>query len=195
MNQKAQWTAEIVVNAPLKTVWEVANDVTLIPRYHPEVDTVDVIAGQARRTVGTKYQCNILDGRRAGHCVEEVLAYEPERMVVTRMVSDTWGIDRMLADFRVKSTASPRSKRSTILRFEAFYKPVGLKNRLLNAWFLRRALRKRSLAVMNGIKRMAEGKIDGATDGTPQAETTSGTRARKAPSLSKVDPTASLEPR
>ena len=63
MNQQAQWTAEIAVNAPLKTVWEVANDVTLIPRYHPEVDTVDVIAGQARRTVGTKYQCNILEGR------------------------------------------------------------------------------------------------------------------------------------
>jgi hypothetical protein len=30
MNQQAQWRAELVVNAPLKTVWEVANDVTLI---------------------------------------------------------------------------------------------------------------------------------------------------------------------
>jgi len=43
---------------------------------------------------------------------------------------------------------------------------------------------------------VAEGKLDGATDGAPQAETTLGTRAaRKAPSLSKIDPTASLEPR
>ena len=87
-------------------------------------------------------------------------------MVVTGMVSDTWGIDRMLADFKVKSIISPRIETSTILRFEALYKPVGLKNRLLNAWFLRRALRKRSLAVMNGIKRLAEGKVEGA----PQAE-------------------------
>ena len=47
MNQQAQWTAEIVVNAPLRTVWEVANDVTLIPRYHPDVDTVNV-NGNAR---------------------------------------------------------------------------------------------------------------------------------------------------
>lgn len=164
MNQQSQWTAEIAVNAPLKTVWEVANDVTLIPRYHPQVDTVEVIAGQAKRTVGTKYQCNIHEGGHAGSCVEEVLACEPERMVVTGMVSDTWGIDRMLADFRVKSTLSRRTETSTILRFEAFYKPVGLKNRLLNAWFLRRALRKRSLAVMNGIKRVAEGNVDGATD-------------------------------
>ena len=74
------------------------------------------------------------------------------------MVSDTWGVDRMLADFRVKSTVSPGTETSTILRFEAFYKPVGLKNRLLNAWFLRPALRKRSLAVMKGIKLVAEGK-------------------------------------
>ena len=157
MNQQAQWTAELVVNAPLKRVWEVVDDVTLIPRYHPEVGTVDLIAGQARRAVGTKYQCNILEGRRAGSCVEEVLAYEPERMVVTGMVSDTWGIDNMLADFRVESTVSRRTETSTILRFEAFYKPVGLKFRVLNALFLRRVLRRRSLAVMKGIKDVAEG--------------------------------------
>jgi hypothetical protein len=36
----------------------IVDDVTLIPRYHPDVDTVDLIAGQARRAVGTKYQCN-----------------------------------------------------------------------------------------------------------------------------------------
>jgi hypothetical protein len=81
----------------------IVDDVTLIPRYHPDVDTVDLIAGQARRAVGTKYQCNILEGWRAGSCVEEVVAYEPERMVATGMVSDTWGIDKMLADFRVES--------------------------------------------------------------------------------------------
>ena len=38
----------------------------------------------------------------------------------------------MLADFRVVSTLSRRTETSTILAFEAFYKPVGLKNRLLN---------------------------------------------------------------
>jgi hypothetical protein len=66
----------------------------LIPQYHPEVDKVDLIAGQAKRSLGTKYQCNILEGRRAGSCVEEVVAFEPERIVATRIVSDTWGIDR-----------------------------------------------------------------------------------------------------
>jgi hypothetical protein len=153
---------EIVVDAPLKRVWEVANDITLIPQYHPEVDKVDLIAGQAKRSLGTKYQCNILEGRRAGSCVEEVVAYEPERMVATDMISDTWGIDRMLKDFRVVSTVSRHTETSTILRFQAFYEPVGLKNRLLNALFLRRALRRRSLAVMNGIKRVVEGKASSA---------------------------------
>jgi len=162
MNQKAQWTVEIVVDAPLKRVWEVANDITLIPQYHPEVDKVDLIAGQAKRSLGAKYRCNILEGRRAGSCVEEVVAYEPERMVATEMVSDTWGIDRMLSDFRVVSTVSRHTETSTILKFQAFYEPVGLKNRLLNALFLRRALRRRSLAVMNGIKRVVEGKASSA---------------------------------
>jgi hypothetical protein len=127
------------------------------PQYHPEVDKVDLIAGQAKRSLGVKYQCNILEGVRAGSCVE---AYEPERMLTTAMVSDTWGIDRMLADFRVETTVTRRTETSTILKFQAFYKPVGLKYRLLNALFLRRAFRRRSLAVMNGIKRVAEGKAD-----------------------------------
>jgi hypothetical protein len=94
------------------------------------------------------------DGARS--CVEEVVAYDPERMVTTRMVSDTWGIDRMLTDFVLVSTVSRRTDTSTILKFQAFYQPLGLKNRLLNALFLRRALRKRGLAVLEGIKRLAE---------------------------------------
>src|SRR5215831_10964347 len=125
MNQKAQWTVEIVVDAPLKRVWEIAEDLTLIPQYHPEVDKVDLIAGQAKRTLGTKYQCNILQGPRAGSCVEEVVAYETERMLTTRMVSDTWGIDRMLTDFRVEAIVSPRTETSTSLKFQAFYEPAG----------------------------------------------------------------------
>ena len=44
------------MDAPLKMVWEVARDITLIPQYHPEVDKVDLIAGQAKRSLGTKYQ-------------------------------------------------------------------------------------------------------------------------------------------
>jgi len=160
MDQEAQWTVEIVVDAPLQRVWEIAEDITLIPQYHPEVGKVDLIGGQAKRSLGAKYQCNILDGRRAGSCVEEVVAYEPERMFATAMVSDTWGIDRMLADFRVEATVSRRTETSTILKFQAFYKPMGLKYRLLNALFLRRALRRRSLAVMKGIKRVVEAKAD-----------------------------------
>ena len=163
MNHEAQWTVEIVVDAPLNRVWELAEDITLIPQYHPEVDKVDLFAGQAKRSLGAKYQCNILHGRRAGSCVEEVVAYEPERMLATRMVSDTWGIDRMLTDFTVVSTVSRRTETSTILKFQGFYEPVGWKYRLLNALFLRRALRRRSLAVMNGIKRVVEGPT--ASDG------------------------------
>lgn len=162
MNQKPQWTVEIVVYAPLNRVWEACDDITQIPRYHPEVGKVDLIAGQVKRSLGVKYQCNVLDGRRAGNCVEEVVGYEPERMLATRMVSDTWGIDRMFANFIVESTVSSLTETSTILRFEAFYEPIGMKNRILNALFLRRAIRKRSMAVMLGIKGIVEGEADDA---------------------------------
>jgi hypothetical protein len=69
----------------------------------------------------------------------------------------------MLTDFRVISTVSRHTETATILVFQGFYEPVGLKYRLLNALFLRRVLRRRSLAVMKGIKCIAEGK--GTPDG------------------------------
>jgi hypothetical protein len=46
------------------------------------------------------------------------------------------------------------------VKFQGSYEPVGWKYRLLNALFLRRAMRRRSLDIMNGIKRVAEGKAD-----------------------------------
>jgi hypothetical protein len=66
----------------------------------------------------------------------------------------------MPTDFRVEATVSRRTETSTILKFQAFYQPVSLKNRVLNALVLRRAIRRRSLAVMNGIKRLAEENSD-----------------------------------
>ena len=42
-------------------------------------------------------------------------------MLATGMVSDTWGIDKMLAGFTLETTVSGRHLTSTILKFQAFY--------------------------------------------------------------------------
>ena len=80
----------------------------------------------------------------------------PGSKVSTLMASDSWGIDKMLKDFVVETTLIPQPDNGTALRFEGFYNPVGTVNRILNLVIIRRKTMKRSLDVMDGIKRLAE---------------------------------------
>jgi len=154
---KFQWSLELKINADRSAVWDIADDISLIPEYHPEVGKVTYIDGQYKRAVGVKYQCNILEGRK-GSCVEEVVEYVPYNKLSTRMGEDTWGMDKMFKDFIVETTLIPDNG-STILRFEAFYNPAGVFYKILNVLFLRRMIKQRSLKVMHGIKNLSENKI------------------------------------
>ncbi len=156
MKGKFQWKEEITINAPSDEIWIAINDISLIPQYHPDVDTVDLIDGSQQRTTGSKYQCNVTHGKGKGSCIEEVVESIPGIKVSTFMGRDTWGIDRMLKDFVVDSTLIPQPDNSTVLRFEAFYNPVGMINRLLNRIILRRKTLQRSREVMLGIKQFIE---------------------------------------
>lgn len=150
-----QWNLEIEINAQSARVWDIVDDITLIPQYHPEVGKVNLVSGQSKRAVGVKYQCNISEGRR-GSCVEEVVEYVPNVKVSTGMIEDTWGMDKMLSDFIVETTVTPKNENTTILKFEAFYNPIGIFYKILNVVMLRRIMKKRSLLVMKGIKKLSE---------------------------------------
>jgi Polyketide cyclase / dehydrase and lipid transport len=156
MKGKFQWKLELTINAPSDVVWSIANDVSLIPKYHPAVDSVDLIDGQRERIAGTRYQCNVTHGKGKGSCIEEVVESIPGSKVSTFMGKDSWGIDKLLKDFVVDTTLIPEPNNSTVLRFEAFYNPAGIINRILNLVILRRKTMQRSREVMHGIKRLAE---------------------------------------
>lgn len=156
MKGRFQWDATIRIAASPSRVWEIIDDISLIPSYHPEVQKVDLLSGEKKRRKGAKYKCHILTGRK-GSCIEEVVELVPDKRMSTAMGEDSWGLSRMLADFIVDTTVIPVYGNTTELRFEAYYNPVGIGNWLLNALFLRRSMRKRTMKVMEGIRRLAEG--------------------------------------
>ncbi len=155
MKGKFQSSVSIVIQAPASKIWEIADDISLIPSYHPEVGKVDLIDGKSKRVSGVKYQCSVLEGRR-GSCIEEVVEYIPQRKISTAMSQDTWGIDKMLADFIVDSIVRPIDEHSCSIQFDAYYNPFGFRKKVLNILVLRRAFKKRSPSVMQGIKHLAE---------------------------------------
>lgn len=149
-----QWKAELGISATVERVWEIIDDISLIPLYHPEVGSIDLLSGQKKREVGVKYRCNILEGRK-GSCVEEVVEYVPNQKMSTTFIEDSRGIGKMLAHFIVETTVFPKGKDSTALLLEAYYNPVGFRVSLLNP-LLRRIMKKRTVRTMQGIKRLSE---------------------------------------
>jgi hypothetical protein len=152
---KFQSSVSIKIQAPASRLGAIIEDISLIPLYHPEVRRVDLISGLSKRAVGVKYRCSILEGRK-GSCIEEVVEYIPEQKVSTAMREDTWGVDKMLSDFVVETTVHPVDQNSCMLRFDAYYTPIGWWNSVLNAFMLRRVFKRRSGAVLRGIKQLAE---------------------------------------
>ena len=155
MRGRFQWRTSIVIAASRNQVWSVVNDITLIPRYHPEVRRVDLLSGHRTREPGARYRCTITEGRK-GSCVEEVVDCVPGERMATAFSEDTWGISRMLRDFVVEAVLKPRGSHETSLVLEAYYEPVGFKSKFLNALMLRRIMRRRAFRTLEGIKRLVE---------------------------------------
>jgi hypothetical protein len=131
------------------------DDISLIPKYHPEVGKVDLLSGQTTRETGVKYRCTILEGRK-GSCVEEVVDYVRGERFSTAFPEDTWGLSKMLRDFVVDSVLVPHGDCETDVALEAYYEPIGWKMRLLNVLLLRRLMARRALRTIEGVKRLAE---------------------------------------
>ena len=155
MRGRFQWRTSLRISAPRERLWAIVDDISLVPRYHPEVGKVDLLSGQSTRAIGVKYRCTILEGRK-GSCVEEVVDYVPGERFATAFPEDTWGISKMLGDFVVETVLVSRGDFETDVVLEAYYEPIGWKARVLNALFLRRLMARRALRTMEGVKRLAE---------------------------------------
>src|SRR5262245_27544466 len=83
-------------------------DLTKIPVFHPRVVKVDLLSGKALREPGASYKCHLSGGKHT--CIEKDIEIVPLRKIVTVLPEDTFGISKILSDYRWR----PRSKRLVI---------------------------------------------------------------------------------
>lgn len=149
-----QWHTQITVAAPQERVWAIADDITLIPRYHPEVRHVELISGAKRRAAGVRYRCTIPAGRK-GNCIEEITEYVPGSRFVTAFPEDSWGLSKQLAELTVETVVEPVAE-GTRIRLNAYYRPRTRLMKLLNPLGLRGLMARRAFRMLAGVKRLAE---------------------------------------
>ena len=155
-NRELQWVTDVQINAHTSAVWAVIDDLSLIPRYHPEVEKVECLSGATKRAAGVAYKCIISEGPRKGWCVEKVVEYDPNRKMTVSFPEDSWGMSEMLKNFSTELTIEPTVSGGTWVKLRAYYSPRDLKTRVANVLLIRHRMRKRAHRMLQGLKQIVE---------------------------------------
>jgi uncharacterized membrane protein len=121
---------EVVIDAPLEAVWSFSMDLTRIPEFHPRVVKVDLLSGKSLREPGALYRCHLSGGKHT--CIEKDIEIISLQKIVTVLPEDTFGISKILSDYRVETTFQTLGDRSTKVQITHFYSTTTLKAKLLN---------------------------------------------------------------
>ena len=89
-------------------------DLTKIPELHPRVVGVDLISGKTVREPGASYRCHLAGGKHT--CTEKDIEIVPLQKIVTMLAEDTFGISKILSDYRVETTFQTMSDQSTRMK-------------------------------------------------------------------------------
>jgi hypothetical protein len=143
----------VIIDAPLEIVWEYNSDLSRIADFHPRVDKVELIDGQSQRATGVGYKCHLRGGRH--RCIERDVEVVPKERIVTALAEDSFGVARLLPDYRVESTLMREGVGRTRVEFRHYYSIRGWKARLFH-WIAGRRIAKESQATLNAMKRAIE---------------------------------------
>jgi uncharacterized membrane protein len=153
MSPPFQSKQTVLINAPLKVVWDFSMDITRIPDFNPRVVKVDLLSGKRYREAGAAYQCHVVGGRHL--CTERDVEVVPQEKIVTILPEDTFGISKMLPDYRVETTFKKIDEHTTEVAINHYYTTSSLKARLFKL-LGRRKIAKETEATLHSLKRQIE---------------------------------------
>ena len=144
---------EVIINAPLETVWSFSMDLTKIPEFHPRVVKVDLLSGKTFREPGASYQCHLRGGKHT--CIEKDIEIIPLQKIVTVLPEDTFGISKILGDYRVETTFRAIGHLSTKVEISHYYSTTTLKAKFVN-FIAKGRLARETQATLNAAKATIE---------------------------------------
>ena len=156
MRPKFQSKQEVIINAPLETVWSFNQDLSKIAEYHPRVNKVDLISNKQFREAGVSYKCHLKDGKNT--CIEKDIEIVPMQKIVTVFPQDTMGLTKLLPDYIVESNLTKIGEKSSKIEIAHFYSSSKLKVWLLN-FIIKRKIGKETQDMLNAMKQYIENSI------------------------------------
>ena len=153
MQPPFRFKQEVIIDAPLDAVWSFSMDLTKIPAFHPRVVKVDLLSGKTFREPRASYRCHLAGGKHS--CIEKDIEIIALQKIVTILPEDTFGISKILRDYRVETTFQTLGDRSTRVEISHYYSTTTLKAKLLNL-IARGKISREAQATLNAAKSTIE---------------------------------------
>jgi len=110
---------------------------------------IDLLGGKNFREAGASYQCHLSGGKHT--CIEKDIEIIPLQKIVTVLPEDTFGISKILSDYRVETTFQKLADLSTKMVISHYYSTATLKAKLLNL-VAKGKIARETQATLNAIK-------------------------------------------
>jgi hypothetical protein len=141
----------VVVDAPLREVWEAIEDPVAHAGWHPFVVE---IGGEHR--LGADRTCSVVVGGKPGETTERCVEYEADRRIIWLVVADSTGFGRMVSDWRA-GFELVEDDRGTAVTAESSFRPDNLFTRAMLP-LIRRKFHSTQRGILGGLQESVEAR-------------------------------------
>jgi hypothetical protein len=156
MQGTRQLERHTTVNAPVGVVYRLFMDNAELANWAPVVDAVIDEHGGDDTGLGTTRTCAVTMNRKKGTMIERCIEAVPETRASFLVVDDSFGFNKMLADYGFTAHFTGTAGHRTTVRIETFYTPANPIAAVLNRLAMRRKLRGVVDELLAGLRTLAE---------------------------------------
>lgn len=143
---------ELVIDAPVSTIWSIITDINLLPKINPGV----ISASGRMDKLGETRTCEMENRGRKGTMTEKLIEMVPEQKTVWAIQNDSMGMAKMLKDPRFCFYLEKMGDKKTKIINESYYDPATFMAKFMNKLMMKKQMGKIQLQILNNIKSIAE---------------------------------------
>ena len=149
---KLQARNEVIINAPIRSVWSIITDINVLHKINPGV----IKATGRMDKEGETRTCEMDNKGRKGTMTERLIELVPEKKTVWSIENDTMGMKKMLSGTRFCFYLEKLGDNKTKIINESYYEPITLMAKIMNALMMKKMMGKIQGKILSNIKILAE---------------------------------------
>lgn len=154
LSKQNQVDLNILIHAPLKRVWNIFSDNSLLNKWAPHVQNVN--SETETLTTGSSRSCEVTINGKTGKLIERITVNIPYERIEYVVDEETFGIKKILNDFGFAVTFTVMDDQVTKLTMQNNYTPKNIFVSMMNTLMIRRNMKFMVNDLIEGLKSYTE---------------------------------------